>query len=713
MAFSANSDPPLFAREHPGDFLSYLRRVWPEHAERLAENRGCLRFLHNVKVLLENGETCRVYKTWVPLPELRRLRARYLLPGEKASFPHLDSPLPEDGTLGDWDFLPQLGCQTAPNLYFWISTLSDIKFNSKSKLISPQRVKDLYLLLYEIYLEAKDGNEGEKKVANYIRGNFTRGSLLLQPQGWNNPDHSVRYGPEGMYSKECSMPLPAEWNATPSESDLIARFYKEVLLLEDVTRYTVILEELKLRRTKYRSTGKRLKDISNLYQGLEDLDVCGRDGERMVEEFKKQRCIFCRPESSWDDEWNYHEDCVWSNGVKLPDQPDLSRQYTRLKSFFVDRLEIPELTMNGVQKQILEVADNTPAYETFALMSHLNTLPMFPILTPTGELKRVCGDTTFFIVDDMRLFNLFRDRANMFALTRSQVVQLEPLFKWLGMQEKYLTIQAKYAVDWPCESKPNVIEWGIGQKAEALLRIAAYFRSCRTEENYDREKLLQALRQAKTMEVEDMFSETKIIGIDTRDNQHSPDEPGNVVKDTYPQLKLSTSFRWDGDRLVAHVPADKKQQHCGGRVDIPELGVSLVKSVLNTPPELANDILEAEGIEQPLPIQRDRYAPDNEVCLDQMEVQKAKAATRTSATASPAQTPPVEIPSEQAPVTQAPETDQNGLLYELADKAPVTESASRRKILIPHTRKPQPTAGLSASSESPPFTVESTAREVH
>ncbi|PNP81062.1 hypothetical protein FNYG_05529 [Fusarium nygamai] len=407
--------------------------------------------------------------------------------------------------------------------------------------------------------------------------------------------------------------------------------------------------------------------------------------------------------------------------------------------------------MNTLQKQILEVADNAPAYETFALMSHLNTLvqtldelmdprefiskPMFPILTPTGDLKRVCGDTAFFIVDDIRLFSLFRDRANMLAFTRSQVMRLEPLFKCLSMQEKYLTLQTKYAVGWPCESNPREIEWDVGQKAEALLR------SCRTEGNYDREKLLQALRQAKMMEVKDMFSEIKLIGIDTRDNQQSPDEPGNVVKDTYPQLKLSTPFHWNEDRLVAHVAADKKQQQLaisvalprllmewlmtpreyydggrGGRVDIPELGVNLVKSVLNAPPELANDILEAEGIEQPLPIQQDRYAPDNEVCLDQMEVQKAKAplqAARTSATASPGQTPPVEILSEQATVTQAPEADRNGLLYELADKAPVTESASRRKILIPHTRKPRPTAGLLASSESPSFTVESTAREVH
>ncbi|RKL44287.1 hypothetical protein BFJ72_g4020 [Fusarium proliferatum] len=412
--------------------------------------------------------------------------------------------------------------------------------------------------------------------------------------------------------------------------------------------------------------------------------------------------------------------------------------------------------MNALQKQILEVADDAPAHETLTLMSHLNNLvqnldelmdpseltskPIFPILTPTGELKRVCGDAAFFIVDDMRLFNLFRDWANMLAFTRSQVMRLEPLFKWLGMQKKYLTVQAKYAVYWPCESKPRVIEWDIGQKAEALLQIAAYFKSCRTERDSDREELLQALRQAEMMEVEDMWSETKLTGIDMKDKQHSPDGPGNVAQDTYPQLKLSTSFGWEESRLVAHVPADKKQQQLaiavalprllmewlmtspkyyvgdrGGRVDISELGVSLVKSVLNAPPELANDILETEGIEQPIPIQRDRDAPDIEECLDRMEAQEVEAppqATRMPAPASPVQAPPVEIPSEQLPATQAPEPDEDGRLYELVGTAPITETVSRRKILIPHTRKRRPSAEVSASTEPSPF-LESTAREMH
>jgi hypothetical protein len=108
--------------------------------------------------------------------------------------------------------------------------------------------------------------------------------------------------------------------------------------------------------------------------------------------------------------------------------------------------------MEVLQKQILEVAADAPAAQTFTLFSYINSLvqnldelmapsefiskPIFSILTSSGELKRVCGDMDFFIVDDIRLFNLFKDKTNMLAFTRSQVMRLEPLFKRLGTGQK-------------------------------------------------------------------------------------------------------------------------------------------------------------------------------------------------------------------------------------------------------------------------------------
>ncbi|KAF5630980.1 uncharacterized protein FTJAE_8060 [Fusarium tjaetaba] len=635
MASSANSDPPLFvpgtpsrishyamtyARRHPGDFLPYLRRVWPEHAERLAENPRCLRSLRSIKVLLENGETCRIYKTWVPLPELRRLRARYLLPDEKASFVHLDPPLPEDGTLGVWEFLPQLRCKTKPDVYFWTDTLLDIKLNSTNEVKSPRRVTELYILLYKFYLKAEVGRDGENKVAKWIRETFARNSLLLQQQGWINPDHAVCYGPEGATSSKPSMPLPARWNATPSETDLIERFYKRVLHLEDVNSYSGILEELRSYRNKYIWNMCPRQDVIKLYQALEDLDVRGREKERMIEEFKNEAFItYIPPDRNWEPStWNTLNYMVWSHGVKLPRKVDISQQYPALKSFFVGRLKIPELTMEAVQQQIFDVAADAPADETFTLLSHLNIMiqnfaelidpseliskPIFPVLTPSGELKRVCCATDFFIVDDMRLFKLLRDNDNMLAFTRSQVMRLESLIKWLDVLVALV----------PADKKQR-------------------------------------------------------------------------------QLAMAVAL----PRLLMEWLMTGPETYGRGSVEIPELGVSLVKSVLSAPPELANDILEAEGIEQPFTLRGNRLPGImQEECLDQMEDQEAEAPLQT--------TPEDKIPLADSPASQTPKVRQAGTLDAFLGIVPAAGSASERQTLTPRGQKRRPNDRASASSGSPP-----------
>ncbi|KAF5624341.1 hypothetical protein F52700_9508 [Fusarium sp. NRRL 52700] len=352
--------------------------------------------------------------TSAPSRSLLVARGKGLLPPSRP-------PLPEDGTLGDWEFLPQLGCQTAPNLCFWVSTLSDIKFNSTDEVKSPHRVKDLYLLLYEIYQEAMDGNEGEKKVANYIRGNLTLGSLFLQPQGWNNPDYSVRSGPEGMYSKKCSMPLPAEWSTTPSESNLIARFYKEVLLLEDVTRYRDILEKLRLYQTKYPSNGRKhvnrykrssIGSVPNLYQGLEDLDVCGRDREFMIQEFKNHPYIFCPPKPKWGHEWIYHN---------------------QMRDLF-------SLLNCLIAKSNISIkADELLSRRVFLGRYH-------------GEKDRFVGTEDFFIPDDQEFATTFKDNLPLLDVTSEEIALLDPLCSW------------------PPTAQKRKIEWDVAQRAEGILR---------------------------------------------------------------------------------------------------------------------------------------------------------------------------------------------------------------------------------------------------
>lgn len=88
------------------------------------------------------------------------------------------------------------------------------------------------------------------------------------------------------------MPLPAEWNATRSETDLIEQFYKEVLLLEDAYRYYGILDELRRHKIKAFKWKASPGDVTKLYQDLEDLDVRGQERDRMMYVFHQEKSIW-------------------------------------------------------------------------------------------------------------------------------------------------------------------------------------------------------------------------------------------------------------------------------------------------------------------------------------------------------------------------------------------------------------------------------------
>ena len=142
------------------------------------------------------------------------------------------------------------------------------------------------------------------------------------------------------------------------------------------------------------------------------------------------------------------------------------------------------------------------------------------------------------------------------------------------------------------------------------------------------EDLLKTVQDALIFEVDDMVSESTLLtspGPIYFNQFENSDAPKIKVTSTYPQVKLG-NWRVNGvfgnevNELIVHVPTDKTQQQLALAVALPrqlmqwimmerwhdppaeitDLGVSLMKSVLNAPPHLVNDILEAEGIEQPV-----------------------------------------------------------------------------------------------------------------
>ncbi|KAJ4264525.1 hypothetical protein NW762_005727 [Fusarium torreyae] len=621
------SDPPLlqpgapgklsaaavsFAKSRPEYFVSYLRRIWEKEGQEIMQQSRPLGILCRTKVLYENGVVHRLEKSWIPLPDLKFLCSRFLLPEESFNFVHLDPPLPEPekgGSLGSYEFLKDLRCQTEPDAMFYIDLLIAIRAASPDMPASPRRVLDLYLLIDYHYLHVKrSGNKEETyQLASHIRGKFNSEKLVLHSTGWTAPGQAVRNGPMGMFSKQSLMPLPAGWNARPNEKQKLKLFYGQVLGIPDSeNKWPWILYELELHRKSQRTKRpiqSRMGDIAQLYRSLQNVTHHEGDKKSVRSEFRNTPCIVLKSGHKNYMNWVCLDRCVWSPGVDLKDTYDVSRTYPDMKSFFVDFLAVPELTMKNVHTELLHLSDDELVQRTIGIFSALNELVLvgknlmssgefiesqvFPVVTPKGELKRASGDTEFFIPDDPRLFKSCSSKVNMLALHPSQVKRLTPLFDWLDLKHRYLTKRVHETSTWPVAANYRQIEWDLPQKAGAI--------------------------EARMFEVDGMVSESTLLTSPgpIAFSESASSDSKIIVPSTYPQLKLGDLhdrgvFGNEVNELIVHaLPRQLMQWIMMDRyhdppAEITDLGVSLMKSVLNAPPHLVNGRIEAEGIEQPV-----------------------------------------------------------------------------------------------------------------
>ncbi|KAJ4264524.1 hypothetical protein NW762_005726 [Fusarium torreyae] len=321
-------------------------------------------------------------------------------------------------------------------------------------------------------------------------------------------------------------------------------------------------------------------------------------------------------------------DCIWSPGLKVEGKVDLSVHYPDLRSFFVDNLKLPKYTSQEVWIELLTLPDNAPVERSRDLFLTLNTIAItnptslkrpyfikpaiYPVRTHKGKIIRVSGDSDFFIADKAHLADSSSGKVNILAFTPRDVLRLEQYFTWAER------------ITWPSESKPMQIEWDVALKAEGIVRIATYFGSPRADTPAARKTLLKSLRQGQMLEVDGMFSETKLVTGQESTTWLGPNtkyDPEFAIRSTFPQPRVSNSigrleFGDNPNRLIVYVPADKKQQELARFLVLPgllmkwlmtnpktkevgkihEASVSLIKDVLNAPTSLVGGILKVEGI---------------------------------------------------------------------------------------------------------------------
>src|SRR6266480_4751019 len=101
---SLSRESKYIAKRHPQKFLGFLGYLWPEEGKLVIAEANALQKLLKIKVLCMSGEKARLTESYLPLPELRNVRRRFM---EGEHFPFLQLPVSTDDIdiLSRWSFL--------------------------------------------------------------------------------------------------------------------------------------------------------------------------------------------------------------------------------------------------------------------------------------------------------------------------------------------------------------------------------------------------------------------------------------------------------------------------------------------------------------------------------------------------------------------------------------------------------------------------------
>ncbi|KAF9767545.1 hypothetical protein IL306_015274 [Fusarium sp. DS 682] len=168
--------------------------------------------------------------------------------------------------------------------------------------------------------------------------------------------------------------------------------------------------------------------------------------------FEKSPLIFVRQPNGPG--WYKTSECLWSSTTPIRGKVTLDESYEDLKALFVGKLGVKSLTMQMVYDELRQSPQSSPEDIKVALLSfndflqtengHWDPEPIrnarvFPVLYPDGTVRLSSIDVDFAIGDRDNLRSKFADRISLLDFDLEDVHRLRPLFRWLKIQDRYLS----------------------------------------------------------------------------------------------------------------------------------------------------------------------------------------------------------------------------------------------------------------------------------
>ncbi|KAF4467493.1 hypothetical protein FALBO_5630 [Fusarium albosuccineum] len=607
------------SKQHPEEFLNYLQQAWKRDKIYAKENPDSMLDLKALRVLCQDGKFRPLGSSYIPLPKLVYLRSRYMLEGEPFPFLRLNPPLKPDGGFGPWRCLRAFA-KYHDDLDFFLEMLIRVRRQKGPTVEFPRRILELYL---RIQAEIEDSKDPEA-CNQQVRDVFEKEQLVYIHPIWRPPSECLMDDlceMSSTLSKSALFPVPKDWDASKSELASLREFYSVTLGVRNAS-FRTVLEVLEKRDFDAPLDPSDLWLTDDLYRALDKLrhELSPEDCAELKSAFAEKPIIGVAPGDAVI--WVNASDCTWAPKLDSPEVNDISKFYPELKEFFTYFLGVKQNDAGLVFDSLISVAtlspgcsrDDTargllvklsekiPEYGNVFDKKRFLRSPVFPVLTPDGDVLLCASTMEFSIADRKYLKDAFTGKLNLLDFDPKTVWMLHNLLVWAGLETRYLSQKVEETI--PPEEDFKSIELGgeISDKAGQLLRIAVHFRSPRTTNPKATAWLQEVLEHAQVRlvfglpsklvyrsEYAEIAAENPMGGLDIKDTVglviYVDDENWELLKQTALPRRLLEWMMTDPDTKVTE--------------EVTEQAVSLVRSVLNVSrgrDHIIPKMLDAEGI---------------------------------------------------------------------------------------------------------------------
>ncbi|KAK3936617.1 hypothetical protein QBC46DRAFT_461396 [Diplogelasinospora grovesii] len=606
----------------PNKFIGFLQYLWAFEGDELSGNTSLAEEVCSLHVLCQGEEMCELCHTWLPLPRLKQLCARYLEEHEVFPFLELEAPLLTDEVASKWGFLDIFEVSREDDIQFYLTMLRQIQ-ERNTEVNRELRVLELYNGLHRKCLGMTDTNE-RRQMQEEIRTYFEAhtGVYILpcekgEGAAWCSPSKCLLGAPADMIS---AYPVDSIYANAFSDSgidmDTLKKFLRDTLNISRCS-WTNLVEDL---RELKRDGCTDIERVQTQYTRLKAKATSGIDQENLRSCFNEEALILVplRDGEAWRKTW----ECLWSSAAEIRGKSNLLGHYgEEHKDFLLQSLGVPKLDISMVFDELvsLDAAQTTVGVIKNLLWSFNSLLqteaipesvqparllerPILPVKDPNGRVRLHASSTEFAIIDRRPLEDQFGGRVKMLDFTLSEVRQLRPFLEWPGLETRYLSrlVRVDSVLDsgtqWPVSDR----RFDIRTKAHGLLRVAVHFKSPRTQQ--DTESLYHLLRRSQTWETDGISSKLHLImdgEFITAQVQHGEahiHEDDRELKVYIPHdeetqdVSIQSTLQ---ERLVQWIMTDP-QTRVPGDVDI--AAVAVVKGLLNAKIDSVSRILANTGI---------------------------------------------------------------------------------------------------------------------